>query len=562
MKWTLPMLLSTLAIAVVGSTIAVATNANRDDYTFFDPIVDIRALLDRYYVEELDEAELQAGAIRGMLETLDDPYTVFVPQEDTADFTKDLTGEYVGIGAEVGMRDGWFTILTPLDDSPAWRGGVMADDRVIAIDQASTEGLTTDECIDKLMGEPGTEVVITVERADAQVVDIPITRSPIHVNPVKGFARADAGEGAWRYLLDPSRGIAYIRLAQFTPDSADELEAAIDAARTAHNAPLGGLILDLRFNPGGVLQQAVRMADLFLEDGVIVSTEGRSSNQRVERASADNTLSGFPIVVLVNAQSASASEILAGALSDNDRAVVLGTRSFGKGLVQIIRRLPDDAGVLKITEQRYALASGRVIHRDDDSTVWGVDPTPGYYLPLTNEQTSAMLAARRQQEIISPKDLAPTTDPDELVARLEDPQLEAALRVLQHAADTGSPAPIGIPDNDPADLAGDAVSAARAQRDRLIRELVRVERRISAAESALPDDADPDSRDLWDDDAPVLGGTVTVTDTEGNTVAVLTVTGPDLERWLVDAGVEPAEGSPRPRAQTDEPQTEEDRGED
>ena len=505
-------------------------------------------MLERYYVEDLDEEALQAGAIRGMLETLNDPYTVFVPQEDTADFAKDLTGEYVGIGAEVGMRDGWFTILTPLDGSPAWEAGVMADDRVVAIDGVSTEGLSTDDCIDKLLGEPGTTVTITVERAgesgmDTTPIDIPIVRSPIHVNPVKGFARADGGEGAWRYLLDPARGIAYIRLAQFTPDSSAELEAAINQAKATNNGPLGGLILDLRFNPGGVLSQAIQMADLFLNDGVIVSTEGRTSNQRVERAKEPGTLPQFPIVVLVNGQSASASEILAGALSDNNRAVVLGTRTFGKGLVQTVRPLPGDAGVLKITEQRYALASGRVIQRDDDSTVWGVDPTPGYYLPLTAEQTSAMLAARRQQEIISAKNNAPTTDADELVARLEDPQLEAALRVVRHAADTGRLEPIGIEANTPGDLAGDAVTAARAQRDRLLRELVRIERRIEAAESSLPAGVAADERDLWDDNAPVQGGTVTVTDAEGNTVAVLRVTGPDLERWLVDAGVEPAQAT-------------------
>lgn len=541
MKWTTPILLSTLAIAVVGSTIALATSVSDDDYTFFDPIIDIRAMLDRYYVEDIDEEELQAGAIRGMLETLNDPYTVYVPPQDTADFTKDLTGEYVGIGAEVGMRDGWFTILTPLDDSPAWRAGVMAGDRVIAIDGVSTEGYDTDRAIDKLLGEPGTQVVMTVERDGGETLDIPITRSPIHVNPVKGFARADAGEGAWRYLLDQPRGIAYIRLAQFTPDSAAELKAAIDTAEQTNNAPLGGLILDLRFNPGGVLGQAIEMADLFLDDGVIVSTEGRVGSRRVERARPEGTLPDFPIVVLVNGQSASASEILAGALSDNGRAVVLGTRTFGKGLVQTVRPLPGDDGVLKITEQRYALASGRVIQRDDDSAVWGVDPTPGYYLPLTNEQTSDMLNARRQQEIISAKDDAPTTDADELVARLSDPQLEAALRVVRHAVDTGDLEPIGIPENDPGDLAGDAVTAARAQRDRLLRELTRIERRIAAAESSLPGDATPDSRDLWDDAISVRGGTVTVVDAEGNTVAVLTVTGPDLERWLVDAGVEPAE---------------------
>ncbi|MEM9372487.1 MAG: S41 family peptidase [Planctomycetota bacterium] len=551
MKWTMPVLLSTLAVAVVGSTIAVATGTSDDDYAFFDPIIDIRAMLERHYVEDIDDEDLQAGAIRGMLETLNDPYTVYVPPQDTAEFAKDLTGEYVGIGAEVGLRSGWFTILTPLDDSPAWRAGVMADDRVVAIDGETTEGLTTDECIELLMGQADTEVIITVVRDGSEPLDIAIVRSPIHVNPVKGFARAEGGEGAWRYLLDPAAGIAYVRLAQFTPDCAAELADAMETAERSNGGPLGGLVLDLRFNPGGVLGQAIEIADLFLEEGVIVSTEGRTSDRRVERAKPGGSMPDVPIVVLINGQSASASEILAGALAENGRAATLGTRTFGKGLVQTVRPLPGDDGVLKITEQRYALASGRVIQRDDDSSVWGVDPTPGFYLPLTDEETGEMLTARREQEIISAKDSTLTTDADELVERLRDPQLRAALRVVRHAVETGELEPVGIPENNPADLAGDAVTAARSQRDRLLRELVRIERRITAAESSLPPGARDDERDLWDDDAPVQGGTLTVTDAEGNTVAVLTVTGPDLERWLVDAGVEPAELASEPPAPTE-----------
>ncbi|MFK7884298.1 MAG: S41 family peptidase [Phycisphaerales bacterium] len=540
MKWTTPTLIATLAITAVGSTIAVATNTKRDIYSFFDPIVDIRALLEAHYVEDLDEKALQEGAIRGMLETLDDPYTVYVPPKDTAEFAKDLTGEYVGIGAEVGMRDGWFTILTPLDDSPAWRAGVMADDRVVAIDGESTEGWDTDQCISRLMGEPQTNVTITVERADTSTTDITITRSPIHVNPVKGFARNDGGQGNWRYLLDESHSIAYVRLSQFTPDSAEELNAAINDATRAAGGELGGLILDLRFNPGGVLEQAVRMADMFLDDGVIVSTEGRTSRERVERADSPGTLPEFPMVVLVNGQSASASEILSGALSDQDRAVVLGTRTFGKGLVQTVRGLPGNAGVLKMTEQRYALPSGRLIQREDDSTTWGVDPTPGYFYPLTDEQTRDMLAARRQQEIIALDEEPAAIGADAIVERLADPQLTAALGVLRHRIDTGRTQPIGIPENDSTDVAAAAVTDILEQRDRLLRELIRIDRRLEAAQSNADASAE-DDRDLWPDEAEVQGGTITVTDSEGNPVTTLLITGEDFERWLIDAGVAPVE---------------------
>ncbi len=531
-------LIAILGLAVVGSTIAVATNAARDPYSFFDPIVETRALLRAYAVEAPDDGAMLDGAIRGMVETLGDPYTEFVPARDSAEFAKGLTGEYVGIGAEVGLRDGWFTILSPLDDSPAWTAGVMADDRVVAIDGSPTEGLSVPQCIDLLMGQPGTEVVITVERDGARS-DIPITRQPIKVVPIKGLFRADAGEGRWRFLLDARHRIAYVRLSQFTPGAADELAAAIDAATEEAGGRLGGMILDLRFNPGGVMEEAVSIADMFLAEGTIVSTKARSDAVDVRRATREGTRSDLPLVILLNAQSASASEIVAGALGEHGRAVILGTRSFGKGLVQSVRPLPSGAGVLKITEQRYALPSGRIIQRTDDSEAWGVDPSPGFYLPLSDEQTAAMLTARRRQEIIAHQDAPEPATPEEVIERLADPQLAAAWRVLSHHATAGVMEPVGIPPNDPTMVAAGELDSVRRQRDRLLRELGRIDRRLDAAERGLPDDARVDARDLWPDETPVLGGTLTVTDAEGNTVAVLTIDNPDIERWLADAGVTP-----------------------
>ncbi len=531
-------LIAILGLAVVGSTIVVATNAARDPYSFFDPIVEVRMMLREHAVEAPDDGAMLDGAIRGMVETLGDPYTEYVPARDTAEFSKNLTGEYVGIGAEVGLRDGWFTILSPLDDSPAWKAGVMADDRVVAIDGVSTEGMSVDACIARLMGKPQTTVIITVERAGERK-DIAITRQPIRVRPVKGLFRADGGEGDWRFLLDPERRIAYVRLGQFTPTAAEELRQALGAAQAEAGGTLGGLILDLRFNPGGVMDQAVAIADMFLDKGVIVSTQARTGSAHVERATGKGVWRDVPLVVLVNAQSASASEIVAGALGEHGRAVILGTRTFGKGLVQSVRALPSGAGMLKITEQRYALPSGRIIQRTDDATVWGVDPTPGFYLPLNDEQTAAMLTARRRQEIISHQDAPEPTTPDDVMERLADPQLAAAWGVLRHHAITGVMEPIGIPPNDPVLVASGELDTVRRQRDRLVRELARIDRRLDAAEQGVPDDARTDARDLWDDDAPVLGGTITVTDAQGNLITTLTITNPDIERWLIDAGVTP-----------------------
>tara|TARA_E500000318_G_scaffold14854_1_gene14496 strand:+ start:66423 stop:68096 length:1674 start_codon:yes stop_codon:yes gene_type:complete len=536
-------LVGILGVAVVGSTIAVATNAvrmNDDQYSFFDPIVDVSTLINALYVEEADMDAMQIGAIEGMLDELKDPYTTFVPRRDTEEFSKDLTGEYVGIGAEVQIRDGWLTISSPLDGSPAWKAGVMADDRVIAIDGNSTEGFTIDESIDLLTGEPKTKVVITVER-DAETLDIEIIRDHIKVQAVKGFMRED-GDGEWMHLIDPSTGIGYIRLTQFTPGCAQEVKDAIEHTKRELGGDLNGLVLDLRFNPGGLLDEAVEIADMFIEDGTIVSTKGRVFEEEIDRATRAGTITDLPLLVMVNGQSASASEVLSGALSDHNRAVILGTRSFGKGSVQTVRPLESGAGVLKITEQYYYLPSGRLLHRRDDSTEWGVDPTPGYFVPMTNDETLEMLRARREQEIIEQNDESEQVDlrdTDAVLDALNDPQLSAAVSVMQNRVNTGEFAPTGIEENEPMDVALAELNTLRAQEERLLRELARLDRRMQAAEQEVPEEIiTQDPRDFWDDETNLEGGELVVRDADGNVVTTLQITGNNLEAWLVDADVE------------------------
>ncbi len=542
-------LIGILGVAVVGSTIAVATNAMRvtaDDYAFFDPIVDVRTLIEGLYVEEPDEDQLQLGAITGMIEELNDPYTTFVPKRDTDDFERNLTGEYVGIGAEVQIRDGWLTISSPLDGSPAWKAGVLPDDRVIKIDGESTEGQSIDDAIDRLIGEPKTKVVITVERG-TETLDIEIIRDHIKVQAVKGFMRLE-GDGAWEHVIDDERNIGYIRLTQFTPKAALEVLKAIDRAEQAQGAELGGLILDLRFNPGGLLDEAVKIADMFLDEGIIVSTRGRVFEERTEQAHKKNTITDMPLVVLINGQSASASEVLSGALSDHDRAIVIGSRSFGKGSVQTVRELESGAGMLKITEQYYYLPSGRLLHRRDDSTVWGVDPSPGYYVPVSNEELGEMLSARREQEILTHIDSADTVDihdTDAVLEALKDTQLAAAVRVMQHRVDTGAFEPVGIEPNTPDDVALAELNALRNQEERMLRELTRLYKRVEAIEAGVDQaKADENPRDFWDDELELKGGELIIRDQDGNIVTTLRITGNNLERWLIDADVEKVEQTP------------------
>ena len=538
-------LVAILGVAVLGSTVAVTARAARSgaDYGFYDPIVDVHTMIDNLYVEDPDDEQIQLGAINGMLEELGDPFSAFVPKSEEDEFAKNLKGEYVGIGAEVIKNEGWLTIVSPMDDSPAWRAGVMADDRVLTIEDESTQDLTMNECIERLMGEPGTEVTIVVERAGDEV-PITIVRDHIKVQAVKGFMREDGGQGAWRYLIDPNHGLAYVRLTQFTPGCAQELRGAIEQAIDSAGGELGGLVLDLRNNPGGLLDEAVAIADFFIEDGVIVSTTGRAHEDHSEYATAQGTLPDFPMVTIINGASASASEVLSGALSDHGRSVILGTRSFGKGSVQTVRPLDSGAGVLKLTEQYYLLPSGRLLHRRDDSSTWGVDPSVGYYLPISDEERFDMLTARREQEVIHETEAIDLSDTAIVLDRLKDPQLGAAVRVLAHKIETGDFDPVGIAPVEGDAIAYDELNALMLSRERIYRQLERIGERISAIEQVTDRDADP--LDLWAGEPELDGGTLVVRDAQGNTVAELRIEGENLERWLIDADVRPIEPAAEP----------------
>lgn len=538
-------LLLILGIAVVGSTLAIAQRS--DGYKFFDPMIEVKAIIDRFAVVEPESDDLQEAAIRGMLEAIDDPYATYVPPSFNDEFEKQLTGEYVGIGAEVNQVDGVFTIVTPMDDSPAFRSGIMSGDKVISINGEPTEGETVDESIDRLLGEEGTDVVLTVDRM-GEILEITITRARIKSRAVRGFRRHPDADASWDYMLDPVRRIGYIRVSQFTPSVAREFEEALRGLgageRDGAESGLGGLVIDLRWNPGGLLDQAVRMADLLLDEGVIVSTNGRAYAERIERAKAEATLPDFPVAVLINSQSASASEVLAGALVENDRAIVVGERSFGKGSVQSIHPLGGAAtgASLKLTEQRYYLPSGRSLQRTDESPVWGVDPSPGFFVPLEIDEVRALFEVRRQAEIVGGENdeiAEPSGDPDWIESTLKDRQLAAAVRAVRAHIDDGSwPVPEGA-ESASADVSVAELERLEEARNRIMRDLARIDRRAKAVRSVAGEGADEVVRDFWDDAVRIEGGRLIVRDASGNVVATLRITGENLERWLLDADVEP-----------------------
>mgnify|MGYP005841415703 CR=1 FL=1 len=534
-------LVAILGVAVLGSTLRIAQLGG--DYEFFDPLIDVKHILTTRYVEPVDAAALQRAAIDGMIESLNDPFTVYIPPPDVREFEKALTGEYVGIGAQVIVRDGWLTIVTPLEGSPAFRAGLMPGDRIVEINAESTFGKAAQDSVDILTGQPGTSVELMVERGGERF-PVTIVREQIKTLPVKGFHRHGA-EGEWQHLIDPDRRIVYIWLTQFNPGCARTI-AEVLLRHGADRGELGGLVLDLRWNPGGVLGEAVALADMFLPSGVIVSTRGRAHPEEVVNARAQGTLPDFPIIVLLNEASASASEVLAGALQENGRAVVLGTRSVGKGSVQSVITLPNGKGAqLKITEQGYYLPSGRSLQRTDTSVEWGVDPTPGFYLPLTTEQVAELLRVRREEDLIRADNGGDTggdwSDPGSIVERLRDPQLAAALRALQARIDTGEWEKTGRPGPEREAIALDELRRVQRTRDLMLRELGRLERRIAAIETGVPDAAARARRDLWDDTLELTGGTLDVLDPEGNRVVRLRITADDLERWLLEAPLEPTE---------------------
>jgi carboxyl-terminal processing protease len=540
-------LLGTLSVAVLGSTLAISQRS--DDYKFFDPMIDIKHLLDTRYVEPIDAQALQTAAINGMLEELNDPFTIYVPPVDTDEFRKELTGEYVGIGALIGIRDDWLTVITPLDGSPALRAGVRADDRVIKIDGESTEGITADDAVGLLTGVDGTPVVVTVERGGDEI-DIEITRGTIRTVPVKGHRRI-GDDSHWDFMIDEENKIGYIWVTQFTPNVDQYFNAALQQLG-ADDGQLNGLIVDMRWNPGGVLEQAVRMVDRFVKEGTVVSIRGRDGREEKFTASAGGTLSDFPVVVLINEQSASASEIFAGALQDLDRAVVVGARTVGKGSVQSVIQLPHGNGAqLKMTEQLYYLPSGRSLQRKDESLVWGVDPTPGFYVPLDAEQTAAIILARQQADVIDAEVPAPADTPDAQPAdgaatdedasaeqTVTDPQLEVALEALRGKIAGGEWIPASDAEQSTATLALDEFQRVERTRERLLRELARLDRRLDTLESGVPDEREAADYDLWDDEIEVVGGTLQIVDAQGQQVATLRINQPQLERWLMDAGVE------------------------
>lgn len=338
----------------------VAGPARGDEAAGELPLEQIRTFVEVFsrvkkdYVEDMDDIDLLENAIRGMLEGLD-PHSAYLDEDAYLDLQEGASGRFGGLGIEVGMEDGFIKVISPIDDTPAAKAGIQAGDLVVRLDGTPVKGLSLGEAVSFMRGEPGTDITLTIVRdGEEKPLKLTITRDVIKVNSVR--AR----------LLEP--GFGYLRISHFqTRTAADAHRALQDLARD-NNGRLEGLVLDLRNNPGGILNTAVGVSDLFLDRGLIVYTQGRIKDAALRfSAKPGDLLANAPIVALVNAGSASAAEIVAGALQDHKRAIIMGQRTFGKGSVQTILPISGNAA-LKLTTARYYTPSGRSIQ------VSGIEP--------------------------------------------------------------------------------------------------------------------------------------------------------------------------------------------
>jgi carboxyl-terminal processing protease len=380
---------------------------------------------------QLDEEVLVSEFADGAFAELD-PFTSMIWPYDVEEFNKSTQGEFSGVGIQIQLDDdGSLKVVSPLEDSPAYRAGIKAGDIITRINKKSARGITINQAVKTITGVEGTNVTLTIrsQTKDGPIErDFTIRREKIKVASVKGWQHLPGG--GWEYFVDPDQKIAYLRITNFTKGTGDELSRAVEDMKSRDAK---AIIIDLRYNPGGLLTAATDVADKFLADGTIVSTKTDPSREstpqpplEAHRSSDDCDL---PLVVLVNQYSASASEIVSGALKDWKRALIVGERTFGKGSVQMLFPLRDKSAYLKLTTSHYYLPMGKCIHREENSTSWGVDPD--VTVEMTPEQMRAAIDARQELDILrdAGEEAAPTTQKKDLLT--VDPQLSAGLLLLR-----------------------------------------------------------------------------------------------------------------------------------
>lgn len=379
-RWTMVL---TLALASLLATIPAKKYAAfaEERYQELQLFAKVLNLVQQYYVEEVDTKKLIYGGIKGMLRELD-PHTNFLPPEIFKEFETETAGEFGGIGIEITVQNGVLTVISPIEDTPAWKAGIKAGDKIIDIDGESTKGFSLAEAAQRMKGKKGAKIKMGIFREGFdRPKEFVIERGTVKIKSVK--------------YTDLDEGYAYVRITSFIENSSGDLERALKAHEKKYGS-VKGLLIDLRRNPGGLLDQAIQISDLFLSEGTIVSTMGRNQKEKeIVYAKKAGTLANFPLILLVDEYSASASEILAGAMQDNKRALIMGHRTFGKGSVQSVVKLGDGSG-LKLTVGRYYTPSGKSIQS------YGVVPD----IELEDLSSELLDQARVKRDVHREKDMA------------------------------------------------------------------------------------------------------------------------------------------------------------
>ena len=523
------------ATAILAASAAVAPSAPppADAYRWFDPIIDLRAIIAGAFVAEPDAGAMQRAAMAAMVDALGDPYSTYLGPDEERWLRTQVSGSYVGIGVELDVRDGFPVVVTAIDDSPALEAGILPGDQLVEVDGRTTEGIAFAELESLLPGQPGTSCRLRLRRPDGSEREVEVIRRVIETRSVKGIARGPEG---WRYMLDGDRQVGYLRIASFTERTLGELDAAL-AEMEAEG--LSGLVIDLRNNGGGSLDAAVGAVDRFLSKGAIVSTRGRGETGSTWDATADPRDVMVPLVVLVNRASASASEVMAGALRDHGRAKLVGERTYGKGSVQRIFPLPDGAGTVKLTTARYSLPSGRTVTREPGAAKWGVEPDTGFHVPMTEQDFVASNAARQARESGAAGTVAAGgavtavdwASPESVRQGAHDPQLAAAVRLMQGYLDAIEWEPVGGLSGD-VGAANDELRATLEHRRRLLAELRKADDAISALRAGGAGVDDP----IVAPDADLIDGEVELRDRDGRIVGRWIIKDPATVRGTLGPG--------------------------